>query len=149
MKTRELFQIDLPSNPERLPAFREELRAWLVHQPWDEHQLCDIILAVDEALTNVIRHGYKNQSDQPIYFTAMALNGDGEPPGIEIRIRDYGQQVDLSKIAGRDLGDIRPGGLGVHLIRAMMSSADYFHAPGGGLLLIMRKSLNHTGRSQE
>ena len=105
------------------------------------HLLDDrVTIELRAELLHAVRHDRRQRVAFPMH---------GEPPGIEIRIRDYGQQVDLAKIAGRDLGDIRPGGLGVHLIRAMMSSADYFHAPGGGLLLIMRKSLNHTGKSQE
>jgi serine/threonine-protein kinase RsbW len=52
--------------------------------------------------------------------------------------------VDPAEICGRDLDDVRPGGLGVHLIRAMMSTADYSRAPGGGMLLVMRKYKSHT-----
>lgn len=143
------LKIDLLSNAERLPAVRDALRAWLQQQEWSESQVSEITLAVDEALTNVIRHGYDNRPGQKIEFVAKRTSDAKAGPGIEIQIRDYGKQVPLTKICGRDLNEIRPGGLGVHLIKAMMSFAEYSHASGGGLRLLMRKLTSHNAECKE
>jgi anti-sigma regulatory factor (Ser/Thr protein kinase) len=104
---------------------------------------------VDEALTNVIRHGYDNRRDGKIFVRIVTLQNEDGDEGLEIRIRDFGKQVDLVRICGRDLADIRPGGLGVHLIRAMTNTAEYSHAEGGGMVLTMRKFKSHHAAARE
>ncbi len=49
------------------------------------------------------------------------------------------RSIDPSTISGRDLGDVRPGGLGVHIIRSTMDKVRYRPRPGGGMLLRMVK----------
>ena len=86
-----------------------------------------VILAIDEALTNVIRHGYGGRNDQPIWIRLKPLQIDDDKHGIEIVIDDESQGVDLDQIKGRPLDEIRPGGLGVHIIRQMMDKVSYTH----------------------
>ena len=56
-------------------------------------------------------------------------------------LRDYGPAVDPSEIKSRDLADIRPGGLGVHIMNKCMDSVEYQQADGGGMMLIMTKNI--------
>ena len=42
-----------------------------------------------------------------------------------VRIYDFALKVDCNKIKSRDLDDVRPGGLGVHLIHKVMDSVNY------------------------
>ncbi|TWT46072.1 serine-protein kinase RsbW [Phycisphaerae bacterium RAS1] len=143
------LRVDIRSDPTELQPVREHLRAWLGPNGWNEQQIAEIVLAVDEALTNVIRHGYGGRTDQPIHIECRPIRDAVEGPGVEVRIRDFGRQVDLSKIAGRRLEEVRPGGLGVHIIHAMTNSARYSHADGGGMLLVMVKYLTHTAKCDD
>lgn len=143
------LKLDLRSNTDDLQPVRDALRSWMGRQEWTHDQISEVVLAVDEALTNVIRHGYGGLADQPIQFRAQRIHDPVAGVGLEISVRDFGKQVELTKICGRDLNDIRPGGLGVHLIHAMMSSAKYEHAAGGGMRLTMRKYLTHTAEVRE
>ena len=59
--------------------------------------------------------------------------------GLEIVILDRGKSIDPAAICGRDLADIRPGGLGVHIIRSVMDKVQYRRRSGGGMLLRMVK----------
>lgn len=131
--------IDLTSDPCELSKAREAIRGWVGEQGWGDLRIADVVLAADEALTNVMRHGYQEQTGKPIQIFLRELRDDQQGRGIEIEIRDWGRQVPLEKICGRDLDDIRPGGLGVHIIRNLMDEAVYAHAEGGGMRLIMRK----------
>lgn len=140
------MNVELKSDPKLLPDVREQLRAWTAARGWSEQQIGEIVLAVDEALSNVIRHGYGGPCSERILLN-VATRGEGADETLEIEIRDFTRRVDLSKICGRDLDDVKPGGLGVHLIRAMMESAEYSHAPGGGMRLVMRKRKSHTASS--
>jgi anti-sigma regulatory factor (Ser/Thr protein kinase) len=133
----------IQSDPSGLPDIREQMQAWLSEQDWPEDGIAELVLALDEALTNVIRHGYGGRCDQPIEVVAVPVHHPTEGAGVEVRVRDFGQQVALDQICGRDLDDVRPGGLGVHIIRSMTNSAEYQHAEGGGMLLILRKYKTH------
>ncbi len=138
------LHLRISSDPADLPPLRAQVRDWLQAHRWSDVQAGELVLALDEAVSNVIRHGYGNQGGMPIEVCLLpAVDADGEE-GLEVQIRDFGQQVDPAQIRGRDLDDIRPGGLGVHIIRAMMNSLEYRPAPGGGMLAIMRKSRGHT-----
>jgi anti-sigma regulatory factor (Ser/Thr protein kinase) len=143
------LELELTSDPPELPRVRVTVRDWSAQQGWSDDQAAEIALAVDEALSNVIRHGYCCAPGQRILLTAQPISVPGETGGLEIRIRDFGKQADPDQIRGRQLDDIRPGGLGVHIIRAMMSSVEYQPAPGGGMLLVMRKYKDHRAACPE
>jgi anti-sigma regulatory factor (Ser/Thr protein kinase) len=139
MSNRDVLILDVTSDVAELPGIRDAVRAWSRGHGWSDAQTADIVLAVDEALSNIIRHGYDGEPGHKIDFAARALKDAVRGEGIEIRLRDYGRQVPLETICGRDLNDIRPGGLGVHIIRSVMASVEYSHADGGGMQLVMRK----------
>ena len=99
-----------------------------------------VVLSVDEALANIIKHAYEGDQDQPIKVELRPFrNGDGA--GLRVRLRDYGLVVDRSKIKSRDLADVRPGGLGVHIMTDCMDVVEYQPADGGGTLLTMEKRI--------
>src|SRR2546430_13325627 len=89
------------------------------------HDALPISRAIDEALTNIVRHSYSNRLDQPIamYFRRARRRHDGQvQQGLEILLCDRGPAVDPSKFQGRPLEEIRPGGLGLHFIRQAMDT---------------------------
>jgi serine/threonine-protein kinase RsbW len=87
-----------------------------------------VILAVDEALANVIRHAYLGQTDKPVEvtFRRCQVRGDeGWRDALEIELEDHGIPVKAEKMLGRPLDEIRPGGLGLHFIRENMDSVKF------------------------
>ena len=139
MSAQRVLNLDITSDVAELPTVRDAFRAWTAKHGWTEQQTADIVLAVDEALSNVIRHGYDGEPNHKIEIRARTRNDPARGKGLEIRIRDFGKQVPLDRIQGRDLDDLRPGGLGVHIMRSVMASVEYSHAEGGGMQLVMRK----------
>lgn len=102
-----------------------------------------LALAVDEALCNIIRHGYQQELGRPIWMRLWPLEDDGEHgPGVCIVIEDEARQVDPDQIQGRDLDDIRPGGLGVHIIRQVVDCAEYEPREHAGMRLTLVKRLD-------
>ena len=98
-----------------------------------------IMLTIDEALANVIQHGYDGQKGRPIDVLIERVCPEGRV-GIRVLIRDRAKQVDPASIKSRDLEDVRPGGLGVHLINSLMD--EVVHRPTGqGMELEMVKYL--------
>ena len=106
---------------------------------FDKKDCHAMALAVDEALANVIKHAYGGACDKKIEIEIAELSGDTGEKGLKINIRDFGKAVEISKIKGRDLEDIRPGGLGVHIMRKVMDEVIFECPPSGGTLLQMVK----------
>jgi serine/threonine-protein kinase RsbW len=91
-------------------------------------QCRSITRAADEALTNIVRRSYGNRLDQPIalYFRSAKRCQQGEiESGLEILLCDRGRAIDLDTLRGRPLEQIRPGGLGLHLIRQAMDTVEF------------------------
>ena len=99
-------------------------------------------LAVDEACTNVVRHGYKGDAG----FIEIVIIGNGRD--FSIAIKDTGKGFDLRNVKSPDLKMYvetrRRGGLGVFLMNQLMDEVRY-RASSDGNVLTMTKRL---GRSQ-
>ena len=121
-----------------LKGVREKMQAIAKSIGFSDDQAAHIVLAVDEALVNVIEHGYGGPCEDAIDITCTKITVDGVE-GIDVRIRDYGRQVEPEKIAGRDLDDVRPGGLGVHIMKSVMDDVSYSPAGDKGMVLEMKK----------
>jgi anti-sigma regulatory factor (Ser/Thr protein kinase) len=126
--------IRLTSDPRYLPLVRAvvDQAAVLVGIGGDDR--FRVLLAVTEAVSNVIRHVYKDRHDQPIELGVRAAPGT-----LTIEVVDHGRFVDPARIASRPLDDLRPGGLGVHLIRSTMDVVEYKQNPHGGTTLTLVK----------
>ena len=108
---------------------------------FDASQVRSIVLAVDEGMTNVIRHAYGGRFDRPIevcFYRGQARDGDGLRDSLEIRIVDRGEPVNIRELRGRSLDEIRPGGLGLHFIREAMDNVSFRHVKGRNYLRLIR-----------
>lgn len=133
--------MSIVSTPAHLPVVRAALGELARLIGFDERGADGLVLAVDEALANVIEHAYEGRSDGPITVSFTALLEIDRQVGIEVVLEDRGQSVDKRLIHGRDLDDIRPGGLGTHIMIACMDQLEYAHRDGGGTRLRMLKYL--------
>jgi serine/threonine-protein kinase RsbW len=116
------------SNPRWLSVVRGAVERLTETLGFPAVQCRSITRAVDEALTNIVRHSYGNRLDQPIalYFRSAKRCQQGEiESGLEILLCDRGRAIDLNTLRGRPLEQIRPGGLGLHLIRQTMDTVEF------------------------
>ena len=100
-------------------------------------------LAVDEACTNIIEHGYggENRGD-------IRLRCDIAPGELTITIRDAAKHFDPGSVPEPKLQvpleDMRIGGLGLYFMRNVMDSVEFSYEEGGNkLVLVKRKSITH------
>jgi anti-sigma regulatory factor (Ser/Thr protein kinase) len=91
----------------------------------------------------VIRHCYCNADNERIDLVFTFLRDV-----YEVRIDDYGTFVDPSQIKSRRLEDVRPGGLGVHLMKKVMDEVTYTKNRWGGTSLVMRKRLSSPAKEE-
>lgn len=136
--TADQEDIRICSNPSELAAVRVRIKSQAKAAGFADTEINEIALAVDEALANIIRHGYGGPCDDPIDIH-IECRGIPDKDTIHVAIRDFGKQVDPARIVGRALEDIKPGGLGVHIIRTVMDEVTFAPADGGGMLLTMTK----------
>lgn len=136
------LRLEMLSQPRFLAAARAMVHNFAQRLGFPDGTCAQISLAVDEALCNIINHGYERKTDGRIWVNLWALDGEnGKPPGLRVMIEDRAKQVDPAKIQPRDLSDIRPGGLGVHIIREVMENVRYEPRDGGGMRVTMSKHL--------
>ncbi len=139
MPTDPHIEVSILSRPQYLCVVRAAAREALTQLGLYDAEIIKVITAVDEAVTNVIRHGYGDREDGPIRVRLWPVEQAGRT-GVQIVIEDETHGVDLSKIEGRPLDEIRPGGLGVHIIRQVMDEVEYTNRPDHkGVCLKMRK----------
>lgn len=91
----------------------------------DGRQIChDVLIAIQEMLTNVIRHGYGLDVSEPVVLRYQA-----SPSLFVVEIRDVGPPFDpLSHIFEQPVdGSMpeRPGGYGIHLAQQIMDGLEY------------------------
>jgi len=125
--TRELsmadsIEIRIPSEPKFLKIIRSAMGHICETMGFSQEDTNNITLAVDEACSNIMKHTYEGRTDQPIHVLCR-IHSDR----LEVLLRDFGNKVDQEKIRSRELDDVRPGGLGVHLIRTVMDVVNYDH----------------------
>lgn len=145
------IQLRIRSNPRLLSAVRGLVRGYLDNLGLDAAQRDTVVLAVDEACTNAIRHAYQGRDDASIDLRLWT-----DPDAIVIQLEDHGRPADAARLAPRDLtppseAELKPGGLGVQFIRQAFDDVAYHSEPHDGNRLTMRlhHPPNRTLRVQE
>jgi anti-sigma regulatory factor (Ser/Thr protein kinase) len=108
-----------------------------------EHQLSaavchDVQLAVEEILTNVIKHGYRGEAGHAIGLEVAVRQGE-----VVIWVEDAAPAFNPLQAAAPNLNlplaQKQPGGLGIHLVRKVMDSLDYERAGGKNRLTLKKR----------
>ena len=140
MAQGQLLRVELPSDPSMLCVVRAAMERLTEELGFSEPEVRSVTRAVDEALTNIMRHSYGGASDRPIELSCLriarghAKSGDG----FEIRLVDYGPKIDPAKLRGRKLDEIKPGGLGLHFIRQSMDIVEFRRSRGANVLRLVK-----------
>ncbi|HEX8295463.1 MAG TPA: ATP-binding protein [Chthoniobacteraceae bacterium] len=113
-------EIEFASHPANLSLVRDFVRQFLRPLDFPDIDKDLIVLGLDEACTNVIRYAYHHEPNQLI-----ALVCELQEHTVLFRLRDFGAQCDPSKLEGRPLDLVQPGGLGLHLIKRAFDEVDY------------------------
>jgi serine/threonine-protein kinase RsbW len=100
-----------------------------------------IMLAVDEACTNIIKHAYKSSPEGEIILN---VNYDDEK--FTITIIDYGKSFNPETIPLPDLQkyyrEHKVGGLGIYLMKSLMDDVKYTSIPGKYNQVLLSKRIS-------
>jgi serine/threonine-protein kinase RsbW len=104
----------------------------------NETQVYAVQLAVDEASTNIIEHGYGQECPSRIDITC-----DVQEDGLKVVIYDDAEPFNPETISEPEinvsLDEIKPRGLGIFLMRQMMDEVNYQSSQEMGNTLTMVK----------
>lgn len=138
-------KLEIKSRTENLAEIREFINSAAVDAGFSKEAIDNIILAVDEACTNIIKHAYKYLPDGKII-----LNLKTDKKTFTIDIIDYGKSFEPGLIPNPDLqkyfDEKRVGGLGMYLMKSLMDDVKYTSVPGKFNQVSLSKNINSNGR---
>lgn len=126
------LHLEFPGDSAELGRVRAALRDYL-SAAMDVESIEQVVVAIDEACTNIIRHALRG-NPSPVQLECRL-----EPGLLGIVLRDFGTPCDPSLLKGRSLEDIRPGGLGVHIIKKVFDRVEYAPQPVGSKLFLEKR----------
>ena len=130
------IQVCLLAELERLPELLEPVRQAAETADLTEAQVSRLELAVEEALVNLCNHAYADQTQPgPVYCRITA-----QADGLLVEIADQGPPFDPLTRPDPDttleLEEREPGGLGVFLIKTLVSEVGYRREEGRNILTL-------------
>jgi anti-sigma regulatory factor (Ser/Thr protein kinase) len=129
VKTKFVFS----SHSCRMAEVRHSARLFLKKCDFNESSIELLVLGLDEACTNIIRHAY-DQDHKPVRLEMERLHDR-----VRFILRDYGRPCDPKVIRSRPLEDVRPGGVGVYIIRQVFDYVKYEPLRRGTRLVLEKR----------
>jgi serine/threonine-protein kinase RsbW len=131
------FLRSITSDINEIPAISRALETLMQVHGFAEDDILDTQLAVEEAITNIIEHGY-GEAGGGITISCRAENGI-----IEVQLEDRAAPFDPLSLPEPDLvsevEDRKIGGLGIFLIRQVMDDIRYRFDEGKNILLLTKR----------
>ncbi|MBM4145075.1 MAG: ATP-binding protein [Nitrospira sp.] len=134
---KDFATIAIPSHPKYLSIVRSVTGKIAQIYEITETLTEDMKLAVDEACANVIKHAYQGDRTKKIVLKYKITK-----KSFNVIIEDSGIKAKTDLIKGRDLDDIRPGGLGIHFIKRVFDVFHFDETKKKGNRLILIKYMN-------
>jgi serine/threonine-protein kinase RsbW len=140
------YQVTCAAELESLAAFREHIDRACRQRPQVDQQICyDLKLAVDEACTNIITHGYAGMNPGSIILALDFL-----PGRVLVTITDFGHPFEPYEPPAPDveagLEDLPMGGFGLFFIYQTMDKISYRTAEDGNHLVFLKRLGSTAGK---
>jgi serine/threonine-protein kinase RsbW len=139
-------QLEIAADLDNLKQARDFVEESTQLAGLDEDRTGELLLAVDEAVTNIVMHGC------PQGGCTIQLEFEGEPDACIIRIRDDAPLFDPTAMLDPDLATSpmerdAPGGFGVYLFKHLVDQTSYRATPDGRNELTLLKRMAETNVS--
>ena len=128
------------SKTENLSKIRAFIQGIASTVGFTNESIDNMILAVDEACTNIIKHAYKSYPDAEIIIKVKY-----ESKKLIITIVDYGKTFMPELVPEPDIQEYyrqhKVGGLGMYLMKTLMDDVKYISVPGKYNQVLLSKNL--------
>jgi serine/threonine-protein kinase RsbW len=135
-----IARLQITAHLDELLQVRQFVEETAVSFTNDPQVISDIVLAVDEAVTNIIRHGYQLQ------VGTIEITISYQSNRLEIRLRDEAPAFDPTQMDPPDqnipLSQRKPGGLGVFMMRQLTDDLQYQPLADGRNELLLVKQID-------
>ncbi|HEY6626290.1 MAG TPA: ATP-binding protein [Ignavibacteriaceae bacterium] len=139
-KKNKSAQLKVKSRTENLSEIRDFVSGNARAADIPEVTVENIILAVDEACTNIIKHAYNLSPEGEILIKI-----DYDEDKFMVTIIDYGKSFEPDRVPLPDLQkyyrEHRVGGLGMYLMKSLMDDVEYISIPGKYNQVLLSKNI--------
>jgi len=141
INNKNISELIVKSRTENLSLIRDFVSKKASAAGLSKEDIENIMLAVDEACTNIIKHAYKSYNDGEI-----VINLEFNAQKVLISIIDYGNTFNPDSVPDPDLQKYykngRVGGLGMYLMKTLMDDVKYISVPGEYNKVLLSKKIN-------
>ena len=113
-----------PADPTQLAVIRHELASWLAPLRLTDEETADVVLAVDEAVANVVDHAYRGRPDGGTVNVYAWTTADSDGRRVTVSVTDQGRWRPVPVDPGRR-------GRGLLMMSTCMASLHIEHSAGG------------------
>jgi anti-sigma regulatory factor (Ser/Thr protein kinase) len=134
-----LVLVSAQASLKSLPLFSQAIRRFLIEGcdlDAESPETVQCRLAIQEAVTNVLRHAYRDREPGRIELELYREDED-----VVARIRDDGVPFDPRAARVAELDEPAEGGYGLSIIAGVMTEVDYEFVAGKGNELVLRKRM--------
>ena len=124
---------------DNLKNIRSMLVDFLNNHKLQVKEIKEIELGTDEAVTNIIKHSYKEENKKNIIQIELEFSENK----VIVHLYDNGTPVNEEKIKPRDLNDVKPGGLGTYFINKIMDEVRWKNSDKWVNHLMLVKYINN------
>jgi serine/threonine-protein kinase RsbW len=109
------WSLTIASDLRLLPLVRSFVEGFCQVAGCDDKVTDAVVMATDEATNNIMRHAHEGHPESTINIKCFF-----HPDSIEVQLLDEGAPFDLAAVPHLDPSELRVGGRGVFLMRALM-----------------------------
>jgi len=133
-----LLEYKFPAKAEYLRTLRANLREALSKADFSEAVISCVVLALGEACMNIIQHAYCDDDCGDIILEVHKNESN-----LVFRLTDFAKKKSqVEEMKSRPLDEIRPGGLGCHIINEIMDEVQLLDCTSSnGNILEMKKNV--------
>ena len=119
-----MVSLELDAKFDSFIKLRESIFYYLQKFNFSNNSVSEVLLVAEEIFTNIIRHSYKGECNEPIYVTFYVSNST-----LYMTFKDKGEKAEELKIPN-SLIELqgKVGGLGLYLISKLSDSYGYKHS---------------------
>lgn len=133
----DILRFSVPGKPEYVSMIRLAVSSAANTAGFNIEEIDDIKIAVSEACTNVVCHGQLNEND---VYEVICNIGENE---FFISVEDKAGGYDVDEYKKPSIEELKPGGMGLYIIQALMDKVDIVSQVGQGTKIEMIKYLTN------
>jgi len=130
-------QLIVPAKISYLPTLRNFVSRLGSKYKFSKSEINALTISVDEACTNIIKHGYQN-----IQSGSITMNVNVKTDRLEVELIDYGTSFDPSQVNDPNISHYvqarKKGGLGIFIMKKFLDDIQYIRSGQANILRLIK-----------